>query len=96
MNFRPYCYDCHPYGINLGTTVNLTFNGGTHATQLLEGYTLLYINEYGIVDATLASDDGLTEAPKVVSKSKTDRNVNVKEEPETLLEKVDQGQKCYY
>ena len=56
----------------------------------------MYINEYGIVDVTLASDDGLTEAHKVVSKSKTDRNVNIKEESETLLEKVDQGQKCYY
>ena len=56
----------------------------------------MYISEYGIVDVTLASDDGLTEAHKVVSKSTTDRNVIIKEESETLLEKVDQDYKCYY
>ena len=42
--------------------VNLTFTGGTHATQLLEGHTLLYKNEYDIVNVTLASDDGLNRS----------------------------------
>ena len=42
----------------------------------------MYITEYGTVDVTLASDDGLIETHKTVSKCKIDRNVNIKEEPE--------------
>ena len=56
-------------------------------------YTHLYKHQYGTVEVTLASNDVFLEAHTVVSKSKSDRIVNIKEEPE-FIETVGVGLRC--